>query len=249
MLTLTNNILSLNNEIVNSANYILNLYADKKDVDYFGVIILADGAEKVYKFVATQIENKYTIRLNIMEEDLNSLSNVKIKIVSVSNVLKQTSNTIELPLDINAIKQTIKISNSREISNLKLEFNELKTKINNILTGKVLESLNIINKEYIKKGMIPVADDFGNWIATYPFVNIVTSVNNQEAINGSIILDANMIQYTQEKTIYRALRDISEAITALNNSVLTLTNQQKELNNKLNDVILEQESYKNSGII
>ena len=249
MFYLKNNILTEKNEVINSASATLKLEVDNTEAEYFGIIELAKGILKTIQFKKMQTTGFFAASLSFREEDIPLLSTCTLTIKSISNSLTRDSNTIKLKLDLEAIKSSVKKSASEDIKQLKLAFNELQTRINSLLEGKALQNINIVNKDYIAKGMIRVADENGNWIASFPFLNFITSINGIETPDGTIIIDANMIKYTQDKTIFKALSDVTTAIEALHTSIKTLTEQQKELRERVNDLSIELEALKNSGII
>lgn len=251
MIKLKDNIITQHNELINSASYDIELESEEELESIFGIITLSDGCEKVIAFTSLCNLQRYKAKFIITEDDLQSLALIKIKLLTLANGgLQKQTNTITIPVDIVKVKQTVKVAVSKEVKDLRLQVAKLEKQIDTLLAGKVLESINIINTDYIRKGMIPVAiDDKGNFVADYPFNNSIVKVNGQEAVNGLVEIDASMIKYKQERSVADTLGFITTAIKALNESIKTLTAQQKSLNDKVDNLLIQEELRQSQGII
>ena len=97
--------------------------------------------------------------------------------------------------------------------------------------------------------MILEAVDNGNFMAAYPFADIVTKVNGQQAVDGVVEIDASMIKYNTERTIKDQLIVISKAIKAQNDTIKTLAGQIDSLNTKVATLSVQLATHLDSGIV
>ena len=247
MLTLKNNILNTKDFIIDSHDTTLLLKTDV-DCQYFGIITLANNTTKVIQFI--KFPSLYKARLVITNEDLHYLEGSYLRILSTDASFNKESNNIKLIFDIDKIKLTIKQSTSKDILALTKTVNELSQRLDTITLGKVIPNINILNQNYIKKGMVIVAaDNKGNFTAAYPFANIITEINNQKAVDGVVIIDASMIEYNKERTIAEQLDAIGEAFSKL--LTLTKTNSEELLNIKkdLANLTMLVNKHLDSGVV
>lgn len=247
MLTLKNNILSSKEFIIDSHDITLLLKTDI-DCHYFGIITLANNTTKVIQFM--KFPTLYKARLLITNEDLPYLEGSHLKILSTDASFNRESNNIKLTFDIEKIKLTVKQSISKDILNLTKTVNELNQRLDTITLGKLIPNINILNQNYIKKGMVIVAaDDKGNFTAAYPFANIITELNDQKAVDGVVIIDASMIKYNQERTIAEQLDAIGEAFSKL--LALTKLNSEEllKIKTELANLTMLVNKHLDSGVV
>lgn len=247
MLNISNKKLTVSDNRIKSSDTIINLTSDL-DCSYIGVLRFIDGDQKIINFVKT--EKDYQARLIITADDVKKLKASKFYVVMISGSLSQQTNTIEFEFDLELIKQSIKAAISNEILDIKKDLVALENKLNSLTKYGTLPGINIQNKELIKKGMIPVAiDDKGNFVAMYPFQDFVSEINGQKAANGSVVIDASMINYNRGKTIEQEMLDHANAIAALNRALVTLSDQVKKISQQAADIEKRLETHITNGII
>lgn len=250
MLKYIENTLSYTGDIINSNETILTLSTDLQgSVDVFGELSFDNGSSLVIRFLSYG-NNIFKAKLNLDNQIKQYLptSNFKLLVFDTGNY--KQSNYIKLNFDLEKITFAANKSNADEIKGLYLKIAELESKLKHIVNGHILDSISINNKDYIKAGMILQAlDDNGNFIATYPFADIVKEINGQKAVNSSIILDASMIQYNQNKDIFTAISDVIKALQAINITVKSQSEVIKQLQDNINDVKIKLEKHLNDGIV
>ena len=248
MLQLINNNLTTSESIIiDSHDTILTLQADKLGCTYFGLITLTNKVVKTIQFVNTN--TYFKARLLLTKEELQFLDNATLKILSVSLEMTQESNELHLTFNKEKILLTIKQQTSDEIAELKRTIVSLQEKLDALSLGKPLTSLNIKNKDYIQPGMTLIARDNNTFIAAYPFVDIITNINGQVAVDGIVNIDASMIKYTTERTIEEQLKIIGEAIKVQNQTIKVLSTELNMLSKKLADLTVKVETHLDNGII
>lgn len=250
MLKYIENTLSYTGDIINSNETILTLSTDLQgSVDVFGELSFENGSSLVIRFLAYG-NNIFKAKLNLDNQIKQYLPTSTFKLLIFDTGNYKQSNYIKLNFDLEKITFATNKSNADEIKGLYLKIVELESKLKHIVNGHILESISINNKDYIKAGMILQAlDDNGNFIATYPFADIVKEVNGQKAVNSSIILDASMIQYNQNKDIFTAISDVIKALQAINITVKSQSEAIKQLQDNINDVKIKLEKHLNDGIV
>lgn len=247
MLQLKNNKLSSSEFIIEEPNSILQLDTDVLDCNYFGLITFSNQVIKTIQFVKTN--DSFKARLSLTEEDLPYLTGVSLKLLSVSSSFSKESNQIPIIFDINKIKLSIKQKVSKDLVEFKKELNQLQERLNTLSLGKLVPNVNIANKNYIQPGMILVAIDNGNFMAAYPFADVITKVNGQQAVDGVVEIDASMIQYNKERTIEEQLEVIGTAIAAQNTALKTISSEVNSIKQKLADLTVKVETHLDNGII
>lgn len=238
-------------EIINSSDFIISLTADV-DAILFGLLEFSNGSKKVIQFVKSNNDSlSYKGRLILYPEDLEFLESSLFHIECVNGELSQKTNVVKLSFDKEKIKLNIRKEASEQYKSILILVKQLEEKISSLTTGKVLQSLPIKNKNMIKPGMIPVAiDEKGNFVAMYPFANLISSINGHQGIDGAIKLDASMIEYKENgDSIKEAIEKQTEAIQALKHLIDQIADNQKQIRQQLNEVDMKIESHINNGII
>ena len=247
MLKFKNNLLSAETFCIDSPDYILRLTTDTPECNYFGVLTLTNKVVKTLQFV--KFNNEFKARLSLNSEDLNFLQGSTFKLISVSSDFSKESNLLTLNFDVNKIKLTIKQYCSIEILELKKQISTLTTKLEALSLGKLVPNVNIVNKDYIQPGMILVAVDNGNFMAAYPFADIVTNVNGQQAVDGVVEIEASMIKYNTERTIEEQLKIIAKAVQTQNSTIKTIAGELGTLSKKVADLEIKLATHLDSGIV
>ena len=247
MLTLKNNLLSTDRLYIDSHDSIIELCPDIIDCVYFGVLTLSNNITKTLQFI--KINNFFKARLNLYQEELNYLHGSTLKIVSVSSSFTRESNIVRPDFDIEKIKLTIKQSSSQEMSETLKELLILKEKVNALSLGKIVPTVNIANKDYIKPGMTLIAIDEGNFIAAYPFADVIKIVNGQQAVDGVVEIDASMIKYTKERTVEQYLQAIATAVSSQNETLNTLSQEIKSISQRVADLSIKLATHLDNGIL
>lgn len=247
MLQFKKNILTSKAFIIESPDTILQLSTDVPDCNYFGILTLNNKVTKTIQFIKSN--NLFKARLSLVEEELPFLTGATLKLLSVSSSFSKESNPIQLHFDIDKIKLTIKQCASKELAEFKKDLSQVKSKLEALTLSKLVPNVNIANKDYIKPGMVLVAIDNGNFMAAYPFADIITKVNGQVAVDGVVEIDASMIKYNTERTIEEQTKVIAEAIKVQNNTLKALSAEISSLSKKLAELTVKVETHLDNGII
>ena len=242
--------LSLNQEVISSADSIISLTSDIHCV-IFGVLELSNGVKKIIQFIRENEEsNLYRARLVISESDFSLLDSSTFYLELHNGELSQKTNVVQLEFDKEKIKLNLKKQIANEFKEILTNLKKLDERVTALTTGKVLQSIAISNKNNIQQGMIPVAiDDKGNFVAMYPFADLISSINGQHGVDGAIKIDAAMIEYKIEKTIKQALDDHAEAIVSVKQLVDQVIENQNELRDRVDEIDVRLETHINNGII
>lgn len=245
-----NNVLTYTEERIVSNETIITLITDlTKDVDIFGELSFENGTSIIIKFFYYK-DNVFKSKLNLTNQSKQFLPSSKFKLIIFDTGNHKTTNYVQLKFDLERLTFNSNKTSSEEIKDLYLKVASLESKLNHLVDGHVIDSLPINNKEYIKAGMMLQAiDDNGNFIATYPFADVVKDVNGVKAVNSSIILDASMIQYNQNKTIFSVVSEVIEALQAVNLTLKSHSSALKQLQEDINGVKLQLEKHLNDGIV
>jgi hypothetical protein len=247
MIEYKNKVLKTNAEEVTSADYILHLDSDT-DAKILGKLIYPDGSTRIIEFVDN--ENDKISRVVTSEKEFKQLSNVKLQLILISGSMNESSNIEQLKFNKELVKTDIRKHFFTEYEEIKKELIALQEEIKTLSEGKIISKLNLINKNAIRKGMIPVAiDDNGNFAALYPFANNITKINGQCAANGVVVIDSSMIQYKTGKSIETALDDNADAARALANAVRELSNVITTLNSRVDELDIRLTQHINNGIV
>ena len=245
-----NNVLTYTEEPIVSKETVITLITDlTKDVDIFGELSFENGTSIIMAFFYDK-NNVFKSKLNLANQSKQFLPSSKFKLIIFDTGNHKTSNYVQLKFDLEKLTFNSNKTSSEEIKDLYLKVAALESKLNHLVDGHIIDSLPINNKEYIKAGMMLQAiDDNGNFIATYPFADVVKDVNGVKAVNSSIILDASMIQYNQNKTIFSVISEVIEALQAVNLTLKSHSSALKQLQEDINGVKLQLEKHLNDGIV
>lgn len=232
--------------IVNSDS-IINLYSDI-DTIIFGIFTLTDGSTKTIQFLNNTPNKK--ARLTIAENELTLLSNVTFKLHLVSNTGTYTTNSIQIYFDVDKLKLDVKRRSTKELLEVSKELKLLEKKIDTIINNNRLLEINIVNLDYIKPGMIPVAlDDKGNFSAQYPFLDVITNINGQTAVDGVVNIDASMIKYTQDIMLDAYIKQLAETVKAVTEFSKTISQTLMSTVDSLKDLRIKVETHLDNGSI
>ena len=247
MLHYVQNILSKESFTIESHDFIFKLQSDTPGCNYFGLITLANKVVKTLQFV--EFPNFYKARLHLTEDDLLYLQSATFKLLIVSSSFTKESNQIPLVFDINKIKLNIKQEVSKDLIEIQKQISNIKDRVEALALGKVIPNINIVNKDYIKPGMVLIAIDEGNFMAAYPFADVITKINGEQAVDGVVEITASMIKYNTERTIVEQFKVIAEAIQAENNALKTLTEQVNSISKRVADLNIKLATHLDSGIV
>lgn len=247
MLQLKENRLTMLKQIIN-ADTIIKLTSDI-ECEISALITLSDNSTKVVTFIKEN--NYYKGRLVFTEEDINYLNKATLTLILISTT-KQRTNTIPLDIDIYKVKQSIKVSASNDIKDIKISIAQLTKRledISNKAPSFIVNSATPINTNYVKPGMIPVAiDATGRCIFQYPFIDHITEINGQKTVNNAILITAKDIPIEQTD-VATAIKAHTDAIKELNNLMKTISSELKNTKNKVADIEKALLQHTDSSII
>ena len=237
-------------ELINSPDYILTLESDITDCMIVGVLTLSNGESKVIQFDKTKEENLFKGRLTLDASLTEYLTYASFKLSLIHNTYSEFTNEVDLKFDKKSILKEIKKNQSSEIVKLSIELKKLESTLNTLCKGHILTNINIVNKELVKKGMIPTAiDDQGNFALCYPFGNMVTEINGRTPVNGIVIIDSSMLKYKEKVSVEAYLENLTNALDKTYESLKQLSDKFKSLSKKVNDLDIKISRHINGGII
>jgi len=248
MLKFKNKILTSDKEfIISDSDAIIKIDSDI-DCIMFGVFTLSDKSTKTIQF--SKCNDGTKARLLLSELDLPLINSVTFALHLTSDTGTFISNSISVLFDIAKIKLNVTRKSSVELLETLKALKLLEDKINSIVANHRLLGVNITNSDYIKPGMIPVAvDDKGNFIAQYPFANIITNVNGQTAVDGVVNVDASMIKYNQEIMLDAYIKQLAESVKAVSDFATTISQTLRSTVESLQELRLKVETHLDNGLI
>lgn len=245
MLILKNKIIKTNS-VITQADTIIKLTSDI-NCEISGVVTLSDTCTKYLSFIK---ENSYyKTRLTFTEEDIKYLNNITLYLI-LTSATEERTNTIKLDLDVDKVKQSIKLSKSKDIQDIRSDLTKLTALVKDVLTNKLVYQTNLnIDQSNILPGMIPVAiNEQGLCMFKHPFIDHITEINGQKTINNAIILTAKDIPIEQTD-VATAIKAHTDAIKELNNLMKTISSELKSTKNKVADIEKALLQHTDSSII
>lgn len=236
------------NQPITSADTTIKLISDI-DCNILAQVTLSNTATKTFPFIKEN--NYYKGRLIFTEEDINYLNKVTLTLILVSTT-EQRTNTVPLDIDIHKVKQSIKVSASNDIKDIKVSIAQLTKRLEDVISKApsfMITSATPINTNYIKPGMIPIAiDETGRCIFQYPFIDHITEINGQKTVNNAILITAKDIPIEQTD-VATAIKAHTDAIKELNNLMKTISSELKSTKNKVADIEKALLQHTDSSII
>lgn len=251
MLSYKNNKLEYSGEAITSNNQTLILNTDltSDDIIILGQLLFTDGSSSVMQFVKYS-DTSYRTKLQLNKDIKKVLKNSKFKIILINGTNSKSSNLITFNFSIEKIELEEKETQASELEKINTRLQKLESTLSHLAKGHALDNINITNRDYIKKGMVLQAiDDNGNFVAVYPFNNMIEEINGHKATNNSIILDASMIKYNKDKNLNLKIIDIIETVEILNNTIETQSDIIVTLQTEVNTLKSIIETHINDGIV
>lgn len=187
--------------------------------------------------------DRYQGTLYIYPEELPFLATeVSFRIDIVSNGFYKQSNTIPIKFDTDKIRPLVKNNEYMRCTQCIREIYALKERLEHTLSGNTLKSIPLVKKSNIKPGMVPVAiDTHGNFVATFPFADVVKSINNVKP--NSFAEEQGNIRLTTADIPHKE-QSLEKQIHKLEKDIVTLAKAHKELTAVLKQTLKELKEYK-----
>lgn len=234
---------------ITSADTIIKLISDTACY-YKGVLTLSNGSTKTLDFIKEN--NIYKTRLVITEEEFPYINSCTLYLILIDGDTQEQSNIEPILFDCSKIKNSISISKSHEIKDIKVSMAKLTKKLEAIITKApsfTVTPITPVNTNSVKPGMIPVAiDETGRCIFQYPFIDHVTEINGQKTVNNAILITAKDIPIEQTD-VATAIKAHTDAIKELNNLMKTISSELKSTKNKVADIEKALLQHTDSSII
>ena len=234
---------------ITSADTSIKLISDI-DCYYKGILTLSNGSTKTLDFIKEN--NIYKTRLVITEEEFPYINSCNLYLILIDGDTQEQSNTEPILFDCSKIRNSISISKSHEIKDIKVSMAKLTKKLETIITKApsfIVTPITPVNTNAVKPGMIPVAiDETGRCIFQYPFIDHVTEINGQKTVNNAILITAKDIPIEQTD-VATAIKAHTDAIKELNNLMKTISSELKSTKNKVADIEKALLQHTDSSII
>lgn len=223
--------------VIDKADMTLDLEAPD-DSTYFGVIKLGESVKKPVQFI--KVLDRFKGRLIFDHEELKLLpEDPEFYLEVISTTFSKRSNSVRLKIDKKKMGLTAKKNLSEQCLSCMKEMQEINKRMENVIEGNVLKGLTIANRSMIRPGMVPVAiDSKGNFVATWPFADLVREVNGVRAFNETVTITPKEIPF-KEGTLQEYLVDVAKTVKEVSTFVGTIAEDVSALNKKLNDIILD----------
>lgn len=243
-----NNNLDSQELIINNAETLIELQSDL-DCNFVGLFKITSDKTKAVQFYKTS-EGNFKGRLSFTIEDLPYLKPGHIfQLLALECHSTQHSNEVTISLDLGSIKNTVKTLHSSELLELRTTVLQLSKTFEDVLKKGKIDGINIVGNEYIKPGMVPVSiDNQGNCIWEYPFLDIITNLNNLTTADKKLWLKAEHIP-SGNTTVEKRLNAQTDAIKTLGQEVSKLNEMFIKYLDKLAKIEEKLMSHTDSSIV
>lgn len=223
--------------------------------EYYGVgmlaIIRAGSDKTIYQITATE-PPKYATRIVLNDELLKYKSELKFSILIMCNNECISTNEIPVILDTQKIKLDMRQTRNNDIVQLHSKISTLEQRLNNFMAGLSTPNLPQFNLKAVKAGMVLTAfDDNGNIGFAYPFNDVITKINGKKSVSREVNLTGKDINLSDKDnvTLEEAVKNLHASQQAQATALIQISNVLNEINEKLTQLRIEFEEYKNSSLL
>jgi hypothetical protein len=234
-----------------STDNLLTIHTEQaQDSTIFGRVTLLPSKIEVVTQFTKRSSTIYVSRLRIDADLLQDVEAATINIELVSSTFSKKFPQQDLPVDKEKIKQSTTVAKHKEVQELKLKVMALDETLRGLTEGRALTKIALKNTDSIAPGMVPVAiDNQGNFIAAYPFNDMIKDVNGITPVSSSLKLTADDIPMEAGISIQEAWSSYIQTTTKILGYLSEIENQLSQVNKKLETLELNLTTHLNTGVI
>jgi hypothetical protein len=234
-----------------STDNLLTIYTEQaQDSTIFGRVTLLPSKIEVVTQFTKRSSTIYVARLRIDADLLQHVEAATINMELVSSTFSKKFPKQELPVDKEKIKQATLAAKHKEVQELKLQLRALEETVRALTEGRALTKISLKNTDSIAPGMVPVAiDNKGNFIAAYPFNDMIKDINNVTPIGGSLRLMAEDIPMESGISIQEAWQSYIQTSTKILGYISAIEDQLSVINQKIKELDTNLTTHLNTGVI
>ena len=234
-----------------STDNLLTIHTEQEqDSTIFGRVTLMPIKTEIVVQFTKRNPTLFVARLRIDADLLQQVESATITIEVVSNIFSKKSTYQNLPVDRDKIKNFIVTAKNREVQELKLQIRSLEETLRSLTEGRALTKISLKNTDSIAPGMIPVSiDNKGNFVAAYPFNDMIKDINGVTPIGSSLKLVASDIPMDSGISIQQAWYEYINTITEVLNYLSAIEDQLSKVNEKIKTIETNLTTHLNTGVI
>jgi hypothetical protein len=234
------------NTVIKSSNTTLKLQSDIK-AEFIGNLILTNGL--VYTKPFEREGEIYKAKLNISKDILPFLKGSRFYLTIIDSTFSQSTNVVELVFDLELITLSIKREVGDEIKELYTRLIKIESEIGHLIGTGALKNIAPLNQKDIKVGMVPVATSTGDFVAAFPFADIVKQINGITAVNESIALYLKNIPYDESgRSSLEVIQLLLEVVKNQSLAIQSILKTQEKIINELKQLELDYAAHKNTAL-
>jgi hypothetical protein len=221
-----------------------------QDSAIFGRVTLLPSKTEVVTQFTKRTSTIYVARLRIDADILQNTKDASIVIEIVSGIFSKKLPKHALVVDEEKIKYSISATKHKEVQELKLKLREIQETLRLLTEGRALTKISLSNTDSVAPGMVPVAiDNKGNFVAMYPFNDMIKDINGITPIGSSLELKAEDILMESGMSIQEAWQSYIQTATKILNYITEVETQLSKINTKLADLETNLTTHLNTGVI
>lgn len=234
-----------------SQDNLLTIFSDhEQDSTIYGRVTLIPSNIEIVTQFTKRSETIYATRLRIDVDILKDIEAATINIEIVSSTFSKKYPNQNLPVDKEKIKASVVTTKYKEIRELKLQIRSLEESLRALTEGRALTKISLKNTDSIAPGMVPVAiDKKGNFLAAYPFNDMIKDINNVTPISGSVTLTADNIPMESGVSIQEAWYSYIQTTTKILEYISSIETQISKIIKKQENLETSLSTHLNTGVI
>jgi len=238
--------LTYDNTIIKSASQNIKLNSDVK-AEFIFNLKLTNGL--IYSKPFEREGEVYKAKLTLTKDILPFLKGSKAFLTVTDASFSQSTNLVELIFDLNLINLSLKHEVGNEIKELYDKLIKVESEIGRLINNGALKNIGVTNPKDIKVGMIPVATHTGEFVAAFPFADIVKQINGISAVNESIALYLKNIPYDESgKSAFEVIQLLLEVVKNQSLAIQSILKTQEKIINEIEQLELEFAEHKNTAL-
>lgn len=202
-----------------------------------GVVSFQSGARRFVQFVRDG--DRFLGRFVVRKRDIPEIATALFHVMMCGVASDQSTNKIPIDANVEVIKRETTSQEVDEIYDMKAQIEAIRLSVDKLSKGLAIPKLDLNGPGITEPGMVPIAvDSHGTFVAGHPFFDCVHSVNGKKCVDGSIVIDASMIEYAQGKTVAQYLAALAGAIDGVNGVVQAIRERVSDLADQVNELEL-----------
>lgn len=238
--------LTYDNTVIKSASATIKLYSDIP-ASFIGNLVLTNGL--VFSKPFEKEGEVYKLKLGLTKDVLPFIKGSRLYLTITDSNFSASSNMVELVFDLELIALSIKGEVGNEIKELYTRLMKIESEIGHLVKSGALKNIGTLNQKDIKAGMVPVATSTGDFVAAFPFADVVKQINGINAVNESIALYLKNIPYDESgKSALEVIQLLLEVVKNQSLAIQSILKTQEKIVNELEQLQLDYAAHKNTAL-